>query len=81
MQKISPKLNIQTKTPPHELSACVDEIIKICPVTKEYSYTYWLRKVKKSGLNLYQVEQLLAKSQELDKKYSKCGFIVNCLKK
>lgn len=71
----------KTAPPPHQLSASVDEIIKICPLTSKFTYGMWLKKVKQSGKSYNDILYLIAKSGQLDEKYNRCGFISNNLVK
>ncbi len=71
----------QKKGAPHEQAAKVDEIVKIVGLSKEYPYTYWLRKVK--NFSYGYVLEICKEADSLDKKYSKGGYLTNklCKKK
>ena len=71
---------VKKVSPPHQLSASVDEIIKICPLTKRFTYGMWLKKVKLSGKSYNDILYLISKSEKLDEKYNVCGYISNSLK-
>jgi len=65
--------------PRHELSAMVDEIIKVTGVERDYPYSYWCRKVKQSKKSFGQILDICKEADQLDNKYSKGGFICNRL--
>ena len=67
------------KVPPHEQAAKVDEILKVVQLTKEYNYTYWLRKVKK--WSFADILAICKEADSLPEKYSKGGFLTNRLSK
>lgn len=70
---------VNKKAPPHELSASVNEIIKIVGESKTYNYGYWLRKVK--NVSYSKVLGICKEAGSLDAKYNKGGFITNSLRK
>ncbi len=67
------------KAPKHELSASVNEIIKVVGEEKGYGYGYWLKLVKKSGLSFGGIMGLLKSIENMDKKYPKGAVLTNKL--
>jgi len=67
------------KKPPHELAGSVDLIVAEVGLTKRFTYGYWLRLVKKSGFNYWEINDLCKRSRDLSAKYNKGGFFTNAL--
>lgn len=71
------KYKTKQKVPPHQPAAKVDEIVKIVGLSKEYPYTYWLKKV--NGHSYGRILEICKLAESLPDKYSKGGFITNKL--
>lgn len=63
-------------TAPHELADSVNQIIALVGTQPRYGYGYWLRLVKKSGKNFFEIEKLV---KEAAGKEKKGGFLTNKL--
>lgn len=65
------------KTPPHEKSAIVNEIIEIVGTHKTYNYKYWLRKIGNRSYN--EMQGILKEIKSMPQQYSKGGRLTNIL--
>lgn len=74
------KENQSKKKPaPHEKAATVNLIEEAGLFTKKYGYTYWLGKVKRSGVSHNEMIGILKNIAGMDAKYSKGGRLTNLL--
>ena len=65
------------KIPKHAKAASVDSILEVAPLTKNYSYVYWLAKIGKATYG--EVLEIVKKAKDVPAPYSKGGFIANRL--
>jgi len=72
-------LETKAKKVPHEMAACVNEIIEEFGDNKEYSYKYWLFVVKKSRMKYGEILSILKEARGLPDKYNRGGFVTNQL--
>ena len=68
------------KPPPHELSACVNEIERVVGFTGKYGRGYWLFQVKRSGKAYPEMMGILKDIERMDAKYPKGATLTNKLK-
>lgn len=67
----------EKKSAPHEKAACVNEIISLLGETKEYNYTYWLRKV--GNASYPEILGIIKRAKNLNREV-RGGYITNQLK-
>jgi len=67
------------KPAPHELSASVELIKDKGLITGRYTWKYWSKKVKDSGVSFNKMQWLLKEMDKLPDKYSKGGWLTNQL--
>lgn len=82
MEKIGNFINftaLNKQNSPHELSTSVDEILRVVGKSMKYGYTYWLGKVKRSGLEFTRILEITKEVERMDSKYNKGGRITNIL--
>jgi hypothetical protein len=79
LDKYLGNLKKNERAPKHEISAMVDEIIKVTGVDKNYPYSFWCRKVKQSHKCFFQVYDICKEAEDLPDKYSRGGYITNRL--
>ena len=64
-----------------EVCAIVGEIEKIIPITKEYDYGFWLRKVGERMITYSEMVGIIKELGSMNLKYNKGATLVNMLKK
>ena len=70
---------VKEKAPPHELSATTNLIDEAGLFTKKYGRSYWLGKVKRSGVSYSEMIGILKEIRNMPAQYSKGGRLTNLL--
>lgn len=64
-----------------EICAIVSEIEKLVPITKEYNYGFWLRKIAERKVTYGEMVGIIKQLGDMHPKYNKGATLVNLLKK